>query len=128
MLQKIPITLLTNSHLEWFFFTCYLCPFVNQNIGLPLWLPAVIIQTILFYVLISSSFSFSSNHFKCGKSAQYKWFNSKSKFQIIKGNLDIVYTLTKNSAQEQGLDQVEVCVWGVREGVADRRVMIQLKW
>lgn len=37
------------------------------------------------------------------------------------------YTLTKDFAQEQRLDQVELCVWGVWEGVADRRVMIQLK-
>lgn len=36
-------------------------------------------------------------------------------------------TPTKYFAQEQRLDQVELCVRGVRESVADRRVVIQLR-
>lgn len=36
-------------------------------------------------------------------------------------------TLTKYFAQEQRLDQVELCVRGVRESVADRRVVVQLR-
>lgn len=35
--------------------------------------------------------------------------------------------LTKDFAQKQGLDQIEVGVWSIWEGVADRGVMIQLK-
>lgn len=36
------------------------------------------------------------------------------------------YRLTIDFTQEQRLDQVELCVWGTWEGVADWGVMIQL--
>lgn len=42
-------------------------------------------------------------------------------------NSEVVGVLTKDFAQKQGLDQVELCVWGIWEGVADRGVMVQLE-
>lgn len=42
-------------------------------------------------------------------------------------NIYVIAGLTKDFAQKQCLDQIEVGVWGIWEGVADWGVMIQLK-
>lgn len=48
-------------------------------------------------------------------------------FKATYNNIYVVAGLTEDFAQKQCLDQVEVGVWGIWEGVADWGVMIQLK-
>lgn len=72
----------------------------------------------------TSSLNHDGDRVHCVKMVQkcvhFKTTVSKRRFRRAE-------TLTKHFAQEQRLDQVELCVWGVGEGVADRRIMVQLK-